>query len=115
MKFKATIQGQQGISVPSQTLLFHCHNTYYVFALNHHKAMVKYMCGPFCLSLQETLSCISNSFTAHRWDHPGTGQYVCDVLIQMHLAMRQHCVGGTCYALRTWCGGLKGISRGLNG
>ena len=36
------------------------------------------------------------SFTSHavtdRGDHPGTGQWVCDGLVQMHMAMKQHSI-----------------------
>ena len=37
-----------------------------------------------------------DSFTSHavsdRGDHPGTGQLVCDGLVQMHMAMKQHSI-----------------------
>ena len=36
------------------------------------------------------------SFTSHavsdRGDHPGTGPWVCDGLMQMHMAMKQHSI-----------------------
>ena len=40
-----------------------------------------------------------DSFMSHavtgRGDHPDTGPWVCDGLIQMHIAMKQHYMGGS--------------------
>ncbi len=38
--------------------------------------------------------------------------WVCDGLIQTHIAMKQHCMGGSCYTLFTGHGGLKVRSSG---
>ena len=42
-----------------------------------------------------------------RGDHPDIGTWVCDGLRQMHIAMEQHCMGGSRYALFTGYGGLN--------
>ncbi len=47
--------------------------------------MVLYQGGPLCLSLQE----ISRAAT-DEGDYPDTEPWVCDGLIQMHTAMKQH-------------------------
>ena len=40
-----------------------------------------------------------DSFQSHavtdRGDHPDIGPWVCDGLIQTHIAMKQHCMGGS--------------------
>ncbi len=40
-------------------------------------------------------------------DHPYVSSWVCDGLMQIHMAMKQHCMRGNWYALLTCCGGLK--------
>ncbi len=42
-----------------------------------------------------------------RGDHPDIGPWVCDGLIQTRIAMKLHCIEGSCYALFTGYGGLK--------
>ena len=43
-----------------------------------------------------------------RGDNPNTGPLVCDgFLMQMHMAMKRHCMGASRYSLLTRCGGPK--------
>ncbi len=55
-----------------------------------------------------------NSFPSHavtgRGDHSDIGPWVCDGLIQTHIAMKQHCMGGSWYALLTGYGGLEALA-----
>ena len=49
----------------------------------------------------------SSSILTCRGDHPVTDPWVCDGLIQMLIAMKQHCWCSWWYALQTPSGGLK--------
>ena len=64
------------------------------FVLNHHKPKTMYQGAPLCLSRQEMYSC--SVFTSHtvagRRDCPDTGPRACDGLLELHIAMKQHCM-----------------------
>ena len=65
-------------------------------------------------SFPPTHSCFTNIIMRFYPSQIFTGQWVCDSLTSitglvhvMHIAMKQHCLVGSWYALRTRCGGLK--------
>ncbi len=99
-RLKATTLGKSGISAPYNGMLFHCHI---------HTPMVLYQGGPLCLAHcskktgQLYISCIDR-----QRGHPDTGPWVCDGLIQMHTAVKQHCIGGSWLI---WCNGLNPASK----
>ena len=63
--------------------------------------------GPLCQSVHINGK-LSYAVTG-RGDHPDIGTWVCDDLTQMHIAMKQHCMGDSWYALFMGYSGLKGI------
>ncbi len=82
---KATIPGKLGISAPLNGTLFHCH-------MHLHETITnQWSCTRVVPSVCHCMRCKAHAAT-DRGDHPGAGPWVCDGLMQMHMAMKQHSI-----------------------